>query len=364
VTPRPPIAFLVPDGIDDPERVTGGNEYDVRLTGALRAAGWRVDLVPIAGSWTEGTGRSRHVADAVAGTLDALPAGSVVLVDGLLAAPAAGPLTAHAARLRLLPVMHMTLAAPPPGHDAPGAAEAERSVLGAARAVVATSDWLGQQLVNRQRVDPQRVTVARPGVEPAAVAAASPAGTRLLCVGPVAPHKGQDVLVAALAQLADLTWSCSCVGALDRDVAFAASVQAAAARLGIADRVLFAGAHRRAEIGDDYAAADLLVLPSRSESYGMVVTEALARGLPVVVSAVGGVVEAATGAGSTADTSAPFPGAAVPPEDPDALAGALRQWLTDAGTRADWRHRAAQRRLRLAGWDVPARRVADAIASA
>jgi glycosyltransferase involved in cell wall biosynthesis len=363
VTRRRPIAFLVPDGVDDPAWVSGGNAYDIELTAALRADGWSVELLPVAAPWTEPAAASDSAAVAVTRALDELADGSAVLVDGLLAAPAAAPLTAHAPRLRLLPLMHMSMAAAPPGHGRPGAATAERSVLHAAAAVVATSEWLRHELVTRQGVDPRRVTVARPGVQPAPVAPPAPPGDRLLCVAPVAPHKGHDVLVAALAQLAELPWTCRCVGALDRDATFAATVRAAAARHGIGDRVIFTGAHLRAEVARDYAASDLLVLPTRSESYGMVITEALARGLPVVASDVGGVAEAATGTASTAQAAAPFPGALVRAGDASALADQLRRWLTDADTRAEWRRRAAQRRARLDGWDITARRVADAIAS-
>ena len=70
-------------------------------------------------------------------------------------------------------------------------------------------------------------------------------------------------------------------------------------------------------LADAYRAADLVVAPSRAESYGMVVAEALARGIPVVAARVGGVPEAI--AGSTA-------GILIPPNDPGALRAVLRRW--------------------------------------
>jgi glycosyltransferase involved in cell wall biosynthesis len=93
----------------------------------------------------------------------------------------------------------------------------------------------------------------------------------------------------------------------------------------------------------------------------MVLTEALARGLPVVASDVGGVAQAVTGALWGAGTSAAVPGTLVPPGDPHALADRLRGWLTDAGLRAEWRRRARQRRRRLPGWEGTARRAATVI---
>ena len=106
-----------------------------------------------------------------------------------------------------------------------------------------------------------------------------------------------------------------------------------------------------------YAAADLVVAPSRTETYGMVVTEALARGIPVVGAEVGGLPEAL---GRTADGR--LPGILVPPGDPAPLADALRRWLTDAGLRDDLRRAARERRTTLPGWDVTAERLSGVLA--
>jgi glycosyltransferase involved in cell wall biosynthesis len=88
-----------------------------------------------------------------------------------------------------------------------------------------------------------------------------------------------------------------------------------------------------------------MVLASRAETYGMVVTEALARGLPVVATEVGGLTEAL---GYGADGMRP--GLLVPPEDPAALAAALRAWLADAELRGRLRRAAEERRRSLCGW--------------
>ena len=106
------------------------------------------------------------------------------------------------------------------------------------------------------------------------------------------PGKGHDVLLDALATVTDLSWRCACVGSLDRDPAFADALRRRVRDGGLADRVCFPGPRTGADLDRSYAAADLLVLASRAETYGMVVTEALARGLPVVATDVGGVPEA------------------------------------------------------------------------
>ena len=138
-----------------------------------------------------------------------------------------------------------------------------------------------------------------------------------------------------------------CVGSLDRDPAFAEASAPPAPDGGLDDRVRFAGPRTGADLDRSYAAADLLVLASRAETYGMVVTEALARGLPVVAAEVGGVPEAL---GHGADGTRP--GLLVPPDDPAALGAALRAWLGDAELRRRLRRAARERRASLAGWSA------------
>ena len=121
----------------------------------------------------------------------------------------------------------------------------------------------------------------------------------------------------------------------------------------------FAGPLTGAELERAYAAADLLVLPSHAETYGMVVTEALARGLPVVASDVGGVTEAL---GHGRDGTRP--GLLVPPGDPAALGAALRAWLGDAGLRGRLRRAARERRASLRGWPATTSVVAGVLAGA
>ena len=187
-----------------------------------------------------------------------LPDGAVVLLDGLIASPAPEALVPHARRLRQVVLMHMPL-----GDGR------ERDVLAAATAVVTTSEWTRRRLEELYAL--QCVHVAEPGVDAADLAPGSAAGDALLCVAPVTRDKGHDVLLDALAGVE--SWRCAFVGSLDRDPAFADEVRRRAD-----DRVHFAGPLTGAELERAYAAADLLVLPSHAETYGMVVTEALARG--------------------------------------------------------------------------------------
>ncbi|MGZ4294633.1 MAG: glycosyltransferase family 4 protein, partial [Solirubrobacteraceae bacterium] len=122
-------------------------------------------------------------------------------------------------------------------------------------------------------------------------------------------------------------------------------------------RVRFPGPLTGADLAQSYVAADLLVLASHAETYGMVVTEALAHGLPVIATDVGGVAEAL---GYGADGIRP--GVLVAPDDPAALGAALRAWLADAELRARLGRAARERRESLTPWSTTASLMARALA--
>ena len=339
------VHFVVPAGIADPARPSGGNTYDRRIADGLAATGWTVRLHEVPGSWPRPDAQSLG---ALGAALRDLPDGALVLLDGLVASPAPDVLTPEAGRLRLVVLVHMPLG------DA-----RERAVLSAASSVVTTSTWTRRTLLELYSLPGDRVHVAEPGVDPAELALGSETAGELLSVAAVIPGKGHDVLLDALEPLAGLGWRCVCVGSLERDPAFVRRLRRRVLDGGIDDRVRFAGALAESDLAHSYAAADVLVLPSRGETYGMVVAEALARGLPVVAADVGGVPETL---GHGADGTRP--GLLVPPGDPAALRGALRSWLEDAGLRRRLRAAARERRASLADWSTTTSSVAEALQGA
>ncbi|MEA2285153.1 MAG: hypothetical protein QOJ21_1196 [Solirubrobacteraceae bacterium] len=336
------VHVVVPEGIDDPARPSGGNAYDRRVCRGLAALGWAVHQHPIAGAWPR-AGAAGH--DALACAVGRIPDGAVVLLDGLIACAGPEALVPHARRLRQVVLVHMPLGHRPPDGEAVAVRARERDVLAAAAAVVTTSAWARRRLGELYGLPPDRVHVAEPGVDAAGLAPGSAAGNALLCVAAVTPDKGHDVLLDALGTATDLAWHCACVGSLDRDPAFAEGVRRRARDGGLGDRVRFAGPRTGPELDRAYAGADVLVLASHAETYGMVLTEALARGLPVVAAEVGGVTEAL---GHGADGTRP--GLLVPPGDPAALGAALRAWLGDPELRGRLRRAARERRASLRGW--------------
>jgi glycosyltransferase involved in cell wall biosynthesis len=349
------VHFVVPEGIDDPARPSGGNTYDRRVRRGLEELGWAVHEHAVPGAWPR-AGEAGHAA--LARAVRQIPDRAVVLLDGLIASTAPEALVPQARRLRQVVLVHMPLGHLPVDGEAGAVRAREREVLGAAAAVVTTSAWTRRRLGELYALPAERVHAAEPGVDAAGLAPGSAAGDALLCVGAVTPAKGHDVLLDALATVADLSWRCACVGSLDRAPAFADRVRRRAWEDKLRDRVGFSGPLTGPELDGAYAAADLLVLPSHAETYGMVLTEALARGLPVLTTEVGGVTEA-LGHGEDGTR----PGLLIPPGDPAALGAALRAWLEDPELRDRLRRAARERRATLRPWSATASVVADVLAA-
>ena len=347
---------MVPAHLDDPAKPTGGNVYDHRVHRELVGRGWAVVRLAAPGWWPCPDAAAEQ---ALARLIGDIPDGAVVLIGDLVACAVPGIVVPAADRLRLVILVHNSLGEATPGRQAIDAPSHEGTVLAAARYVVTTSSWTRDRLLQRYGLSPDKVQVAEPGVDPALVAPGTPAGGELLCVAAVTAHKGHDVLLAALARLPELPWRCVCVGTLDREPTFVADLRRRVVAAGIGDRVSFPGLLTGADLDRAYAAADLLVLASRGETYGMVVTEALARGLPVTATAVGGVPEALgrTRAGNR-------PGLLVPAGDSEALATQLRRWLTDSSLRGHLREAAWERRSMLTGWTATADRFVNVLTNA
>jgi len=350
------VHVVVPQGIDDPARPSGGNVYDRRVCRELAALGWTVHQHAIAGAWPR-AGADGHAA--LARAVARIPDGAVALLDGLIASAAPEALVPHAGRLAQVVLVHMPLGHRPPDGEAGTVRAREREVLAGAAAVVTTSAWARRRLGELYALPADRVHVAEPGVDAAGLVAGSAAGHALLCVAAVTRDKGHDLLLDGLATATDLPWDCACVGSLDRDPMFADGVRRRAVLGGLGGRVRFAGPRTGAELDRAYADADLLVLASRAETYGMVVTEALARGLPVLATEVGGLSEA-LGRGDDGTR----PGLLVAPGDAAALGAALRAWLGDAELRGRLRRAARERRASLRRWSATASNVAAVLVGA
>jgi glycosyltransferase involved in cell wall biosynthesis len=351
-----PVVYVVlPGDIDDPKAPSGGNTYDRRVCQGLAASGWQLSELAVPGAWRRPGNAERTE---LASALTAVPDDAVVLLDGLVACAVPDVVVGEAGRLRLAVLVHLPLGDETglPSGKAAKLDALERETLRAATAVVATSAGTRRHLIHHHGLPAARVHVAAPGVDAAPMASGTDGVSQLLCVAAVTPRKGQDVLIEALATIPDVSWSCVFVGGLDRAPGYVDRLRRLTEMYDLADRIRFVGPLTGDDLAASYAAAELLVLASHAETYGMVVTEALSRGIPVLATAVGGVPEAL---GHAPDGS--LPGMLVPAGDPIALAGALRRWLGEPDTRHRIRSAARDRRATLHGWEVTTQAVAGVL---
>lgn len=354
------LRFVVPGNV---RHNSGGNVYNAALARELVVLGAAVETCPLDGDWPGGSAGDRR---SLARLLHTAP--SVTLVDSLLACGAPDELEAAAAAgQQVWILLHMPL----PDH-----AERERRALRAAAGVICTSGSAAAGIRARHGLD--SIRVALPGTAPAPLAAGSLSTgvPHLVAVAALLENKDQSLLLDALARLTDLPWTASLIGSDTAHPVYAAQLRDSVERLGLAGRVSIPGELRGPALEAEWDAADLSLLISRAETYGLVVTESLARGIPVVVREGTGAVEA-LGAGSlpgqpvtanlpgTPVPDMPLPGSAVGlGTDPAPLADLLRRWLGDAGLRKRWRDAAADARGRLPGWDTTARTVLEFLSTA
>ncbi|MBK1660139.1 glycosyltransferase family 4 protein [Paracraurococcus ruber] len=330
------IALLVPAPFDT---VSGGYLYDRRLVAGLRGLGHDVRVVELAGHHP----LPDAAAEAAARTaLAALPDGTRPVIDGLCLpafAPLAEALAAHGA----IGLIHHPTALEhgAPEEDRDALRGIERDLFPRLARIVATSPHTAQRLAAEFEVPADRIGVVEPGTDPAPRSAGSGGpGCAILSVGTLVPRKGHDVLLRALAGMPDLDWTLTVAGAEGRNPVHAQGLLALAEELGIARRVTFAGEVDGAALEALYAGADLFALATWWEGYGMAAAEALARGLPLAI----------TAGGAIADLVPMEAGAVSPPGDVVSLTKALRRMIIDTEMRAEMAEAAWQAGQRLPRW--------------
>lgn len=344
---RAVLAF--PGDIDTP---TGGYAYDRAVLAAMTNQGVDMTALSLPAAFPAPT--PADVAKAAA-QLAAVPPDSLLLVDGL----ALGAFPADALRALARPVValvHHPLAREAGLSDADRMRldASERAVLAHCAGVIATSAATGRDLVAHYKVPSDRLTIAEPGSAPAPRVAADGGPPHLLAVGSVIPRKNYPGLVEALATVADLPWRVTIIGALTFAPDTVDAVRAAIAAHGLTGRITLAGAVAPEALADAYADCDLFVHPSLYEGYGMVLADALRRGLPMIC----------TTGGAAADTVPDGAAMKVPPGDTSALALALRALLSAPERRRQLGDMAYGAGKHLPTWDQTAAHIAAALTAA
>jgi glycosyltransferase involved in cell wall biosynthesis len=341
--------FVVPGDLDSR---TGGYIYDRHIVDGLRAAGWSVDVGMLDDTFPRPTASAIAEADAL---FAALPAGSVTVVDSLALGAIPEILEQHRSRLRVVALMHMPLASDIGIAEETAAqfAAAERRALATAALVIVTGRSTLPVIAN-YGVPSTRVVVVEPGTDPAPIARGS--GTsrvELLSVGTLNPGKGHEELLSALAAVASRDWHLTCAGSLTRHPPTAARIRAMVQERGLDDHVSLAGELNADEIEERYDRADVFVLATLRETYGMAVAEALAHGLPVVSTSTGAIP-------ALVGTEA---GLLVSPGDVRGLSLALSRVIDDEDLRARLAEAARRIRPSLPPWDQAVRKFGAALES-
>ena len=355
------VVFAIPGDIATP---SGGYGYDRRLIAELVALGWQVDHLALPGGFpTPDEGDLESTREAFAKIDD----GCVVLVDGLAFGAMPQIAAAESERLRLVALVHHPLCLET-GLDADARARlelSEREALRWSRAVVVTSKATGETLASDFGVPDKQLTVAPPGTDKPARSDRGVArrsgheagnegangGPMILSIGTLIARKDHATLVAGLAHVSDLDWCCRIVGSKTADPQTVEALERQIAELGLDGRVVLVGA--LADVSADYDTADLFVLASRYEGYGMVFAEAMAHGLPIIFCSEG----------APRELIPPAAGERFSPGDARDLGARLRMLLTDRDRRAGAARASFEAGRALPGWDDTAFIVATTLAA-
>ncbi|MBP5979114.1 MAG: glycosyltransferase [Halomonas sp.] len=356
-----PLTLIV---AGDLNQRTGGYIYDTRIVEALRDAGRSVDVVSLAGSFPDA---DQQASDQLSAALSDLPDAATVVIDGLAMGALPSVIVQHAERLVMTALVHHPLG------DEQGLSDkqqkqfhqCELQALAAVSHIIVTSRFTQrrlQALADHYSVPiTARISVVEPGVEAALIKGEIPPSIgaepgkplRLLCVATLVPRKGQDLLVRALAGITSTNWQCDCYGAA-RDAVFAERVQQLIEDNGLHANIQLHGECDEATLIKAYQEADVLVLPSWYEGYGMVVTEALAHGLPVIT----------TTGGALDETLPEGAGLKVAPGDVEALKRALSRFCDDATLRDALKAGVLAAREQLNDWQAAGVAFANALSDA
>jgi glycosyltransferase involved in cell wall biosynthesis len=345
VVRRQSLAFVVPGSL---ETRTGGYEYDRRIIAGLRALGWSVETRELDGAFPRPTAPALAAAARV---LAALPDGATVVIDGLALGAMPEQIESEACRLRIVALVHLPLGCEV-GIDAETAMHlraGERRAVVASRCVIITGRCTAA-VVEAHGIARSRIVVIEPGTERAPLACGSQDGTlQLLCVATINQGKGHAILFRALASMTELRWRLTCAGSLTRDLATVQRLWDQRHADGLDDRIVLTGELDEPDLDALYDRADLFVLPTLHETYGMAVAEALARGVPVV----------STRTGAIPDLVGDEAGILVTPGDEKAFTDGLRAVITDPGLRTRLAAGARRRRDRLPSWEDAARQMSE-----
>ncbi len=343
------IYFAVPGDLNT---LTGGYGYDREIIAGLRRSGMTVITIRLSDEFPRASAQALKDTEEI---FARLPDGASVIVDCLAFGVMDAIAIAESQRLNWLGLCHHPLALETGVAlaEAIRLKESETRALKAASAVIVTSAATGRLLVEEFDIPAEKITLAPPGTrrpqQPILRSAPVERTPVLLTLATLTRRKGHDTLIAALAQIRHLNWQARFVGGAEFDPEWANWLKNKVVRLDLGERIEFVGSVK--DPTQELTNADVFVLPSRFEGYGMAFAEALAFGLPVI----------AAHAGAVADLVPPDAGILVPPDQPDALATALSRLLTDAAFLQQLQQGALRAAQTLPTWESSTEVVAELV---
>ncbi|MGM0773824.1 MAG: glycosyltransferase [Pseudomonadota bacterium] len=346
------VLFVVPG---NPDQNTGGYRYVRQIAEGLNDIGITASREGLSGAFPL---VDQQASESLNSLLANLADGTLVVLDGLAMGALPDIVAAHAQRLRIVALVHHPLADETglPASTRDLLFSAERKALAAVAGVITTSPHTAQRMGDFD-VPAKRIRVVEPGADTISLADQTekvPGKTlNILCVAHLSPRKAQHQLVEALSGLQQLPWQCTLAGSTDRDADYGQKIRDLVQDLGLGNRITLAG-----ELDDDgleqaYRQADIFVLPSLYEGYGMVIDEAQAAGLPIIT----------TDGGALAKTGKRPGIRQYPAGDVEQLKNCLEAWLQDPGELTRVTEEANDQAEHLRHWAQAAREFRDALAS-
>jgi len=346
------LSFLVPG---DLSTRTGGYIYDRNIVDGLRRIGWEVDVCSLDSTFPYPTAKALSDANDI---LKSIPTGRIVVIDGLALAALPALLRPEAVRLRLVALIHHPLAMET-GLDEETVRllkHSERDALNLVRRVIVTSRWTSRILADSDYdVSADSIVVVEPGVDVSpkvrTLFDTGDGALNLICVGTLTARKGHAVLFEALSRLPDKNWKLRCIGSVQRDPVTAEALSEQIRSLGLGDRIELLGEVDDVALQQEYERADVFVLASYLEGYGMALAEAAAHGLPIISTSAGAIPENAWSKAALL----------VAPGNIEALAEAIARLHDDAALRQQLATNALAARNELPSWTASSQRFAAAL---
>jgi glycosyltransferase involved in cell wall biosynthesis len=338
------LIFVYPGDLTSP---TGGYAYDRRMIEGLERLGWQIQLVSLGEGYPFLDPTQKDVASS---KLLNLAQGVPMVIDGLALGALPELISEIANRHPVIALIHHPLAFEYGLNDSEikflrhSETQALKHVVG----VIANSPTTARDLNQHYGIHSERVHIVLPGtdrvrrLEPRTqknIDDYSP--VNLLSVGSIIPRKGFHDLIPALEPLMDLPWTLTIAGDTSRHAEAYARLTMDIEHYHLEDRVKVLGVVTNEALENLYAKADIFVLPSLFEGYGMVYAEAMAHGLPII----------ATLGGAIPDTVPKDAGVLVAPGDISALTIALKTLILDPPYRARLSSGAHQAALLQPTWE-------------